>query len=88
MSFAVLAGVSFGVASLGWKGFVVGPSILFLAYFAQVALNMFRRRDSTSINALFLAMLGVNLLMALPFYGHPQLDLIFDGTGLQPFYSY
>ena len=85
MSFAVLAGVSFGVASLGWKGFVVGPSILFLAYFAQVALNMFRRRDSTSINALFLAMLGVNLLMALPFYGHPQLDLIFDGTGLQPF---
>ncbi|MAX46508.1 MAG: hypothetical protein CMB24_06950 [Euryarchaeota archaeon] len=85
MSFAILAGVSFGVASLGWKGFVVGPSILFLAYFAQVALNMFRRRDSTSINALFLTMLGVNLLMALPFYGHPQLDLIFDGTGLQPF---
>ena len=85
MSYAILAGVSFGVASLGWKGFVVGPSILFLAYFAQVALNMFRRRDSTTINALFLTMLGVNLLMALPFYGHPQLDLILDGTGLQPF---
>ena len=85
MSFAILAGASFGVASLGWKGFVVGPSILFLAYFVQVALNMFRRRDSTTINALFLTMLGVNLLMAIPFYGHPQFDLIFNGTGLQPF---
>ena len=30
-------------------------------------------------------MLGVNLLMAIPFYGHPQFDLIFNGTGLQPF---
>ncbi len=85
MAYAMLAGVSFGVASLGWKGFVVGPSILFLAYFVQVALNMFRRRDSTTLNALFLTMLGINLIMALPFYGHPQLDLIFDGTGLQPF---
>ncbi len=85
MSFAILAGVSFGVASLGWKGFVVGPSILFLAYFVQVALNMFRRRDSTTINTLFLTMLGVNLLMAIPFYGHPEFDLIFNGTGLQPF---
>ena len=85
MAFAVLAGVSFGVASLAWKGFVVGPSILFLAYFAQVALNMFRRKDSTTLNALFLAMLFSNLLMSLPFYGHPQLSLVLDGTGLQPF---
>ena len=85
MAFAVLAGVSFGVASLAWKGFVVGPSILFLAYFAQVALNMFRRKDSTTLNALFLAMLFSNLIMSLPFYGHPQMALILDGTGLQPF---
>ncbi len=85
MAFAVLAGVSFGVASLAWKGFVVGPSILFLAYFVQVALNMFRRKDSTTLNALFLAMLFSNLLMSLPFYGHPQLALVLDGTGLQPF---
>ena len=85
MAYAVLAGVSFGVTSLAWKGFVVGPSILFLAYFAQVALNMFRRKDSTTINALFLAMLFSNLVMALPFYGHPQLSLVLDGTGLQPF---
>ena len=85
MAFAVLAGVSFGIASLAWKGFVVGPSILFLAYFAQVALNMFRRKDSTSLNALFLTMLLANLLMALPFYAHPQMNLVLDGTGLQPF---
>ncbi len=84
-SSAVLAGVSFGVVSLGWKGFVVGPSILFLAYAAQVSINMFRRRDSTTLNVLFLTMLSVNFLMALPFYGHPQINLILDGTGLQPF---
>ena len=30
-------------------------------------------------------MLAVNFLMALPFYGHPQIDLILNGTGLQPF---
>jgi asparagine N-glycosylation enzyme membrane subunit Stt3 len=85
MSNAVLAGVAFGAASLGWKGFVVGPSILFLAYAAQVALNMFRRRDSTIISTLFLTMLLTNLLMALPFYAHPQMNLVLDGTGLQPF---
>ena len=85
MSNAVLAGVAFGAASLGWKGFVVGPSILFLAYATQVALNMFRRRDSTIISTLFLTMLLTNLLMALPFYAHPQMNLVLDGTGLQPF---
>jgi asparagine N-glycosylation enzyme membrane subunit Stt3 len=82
---AVLAGVSFGIVSLGWKGFVVGPSILFLAYAGQVALNMFRRRDSTTLNVLFMTMLSVNFLMAIPFYGHPQINLILNGTGLQPF---
>lgn len=85
LSYAVLAGVSFGVVSLGWKGFVVGPAILFLAYALQIALNMFRRRDSTTLSVLFITMLAVNFLMALPFYGHPELDLILDGTGLQPF---
>ena len=84
-SAAILAGVSFGIVSLGWKGFVVGPSIIFLAYAAQVAINMFRRRDSTTLNVLFLTMLMVNFLMALPFYAHPQISLILDGTGLQPF---
>ena len=85
LSYAVLAGVSFGVVSLGWKGFIVGPAILFLAYALQVALNMFRRRDSTTLSVLFLSMLAVNFLMALPFYGNPQINLVLDGTGLQPF---
>ena len=85
MANAVLAGVSFAAASLGWKGFVVGPAILFLAYAAQVALNMFRRRDSTILSTLFLTMLLTNLLIALPFYAHPQMNLMLDGTGLQPF---
>ena len=53
MSNAVLAGVAFGAASLGWKGFVVELRILFLAYAAQIALNMFRRRDSTILSTLF-----------------------------------
>lgn len=82
---AVLAGVSFGIASLGWKGFVVGPAILFLAYALQVALNMFRRRDSTSLSVMFLTMLAVIFLVGLPFYAHPQMNLVFDPTGLQPF---
>ncbi|MGB1898093.1 MAG: STT3 domain-containing protein [Candidatus Poseidoniaceae archaeon] len=85
MSNAVLAGVAFAAASLGWKGFVVGPAILFLAYAAQVAINMFRRRDSTILSTLFLTMLMTNFLIALPFYAHPQLNLMLDGTGLQPF---
>jgi len=85
MANAILAGVAFGIVALGWKGFVVGPSILFLAYALQVALNMFRRRDSTTLSVMFLTMLATTFIMALPYYGHPQFDLIFDGTGLQPF---
>ena len=85
MANAVLAGVAFGIVALGWKGFVVGPSILFLAYALQVALNMFRRRDSTTLSVMFLTMLTTTFLMALPFYAHPQLNLVFDATGLQPF---
>ena len=85
MANAVLAGVAFGIVALGWKGFVVGPSILFLAYALQVALNMFRRRDSTTLSVMFLVMLTTIFLMALPFYAHPQLNLVFDSTGLQPF---
>ena len=30
-------------------------------------------------------MLLTNLLIALPFYAHPQMNLMLDGTGLQPF---
>ena len=85
MANAALSGVAFGIVALGWKGFVVGPSILFLAYALQVALNMFRRRDSTTLSVMFLVMLTTIFLMALPFYAHPQFNLVFDSTGLQPF---
>lgn len=84
MANAMLAGAAIGVVALGWKGFVYGPAILFLAYFIQVGLNMFRRRDSTIISSIFLTVLGTILLMTIPFYGHPQLDLIWSGSGLQP----
>ena len=81
---AIAAGVCFGIVALGWKGFVYGPAIIFLAYFVQVAMNMFRRKDSTILSALNIMMLGTIFIMVLPFYGHPQLDLILNSTGLTP----
>ncbi|MDP6870313.1 MAG: STT3 domain-containing protein [Candidatus Poseidoniaceae archaeon] len=81
---AIAAGVFFGIVALGWKGFVYGPAIIFLAYFLQVAMNMFRRKDSTILSTLNLVMLATIFMMVLPFYAHPQLDLVLDGTGLQP----
>ncbi|HIF46694.1 MAG TPA: hypothetical protein EYQ73_07900 [Candidatus Poseidoniales archaeon] len=81
---AIAAGVCFAIVALGWKGFVYGPAIIFLAYFVQVAMNMFRRKDSTILTTLNLLMIGTIFLMVLPFYGHPQLDLILNSTGLQP----
>ena len=81
---AIAAGVCFAIVALGWKGFVYGPAILFLAYSVQVAMNMFRRRDSTILSTLNILMLGTIFLMVIPFYGHPQLDLILNATGLQP----
>ncbi|MDC3298204.1 hypothetical protein OAU99_02385 [Candidatus Poseidoniaceae archaeon] len=81
---AIAAGVCFGIVALGWKGFVYGPAIIFLAYFVQVAMNMFRRKDSTILSTLNLMMLGTIFMMVIPFYGHPELDLITDSTGLLP----
>ena len=81
---AALAGVAFGVVALGWKGFVVAPSILFVGYVYIVATNMFRNKDSTTLNMLMLTMLGTTLLLAMPFYAYPGMDLVFSGTGLQP----
>ena len=81
---AIAAGVCFGIVALGWKGFVYGPAIIFLAYFVQVAMNMFRRKDSTILSAINIMMLGTIFVMVIPFYGHPQLNLITDSTGLQP----
>jgi asparagine N-glycosylation enzyme membrane subunit Stt3 len=81
---AALAGVAFGVVALGWKGFVVAPSILFVGYVYIVATNMFRNKDSTTLNMLMLTMLCTTLLLAMPFYAYPGMDLVFSGTGLQP----
>ena len=81
---AIAAGVCFGIVALGWKGFVYGPAIIFLAYFVQVAMNMFRRKDSTILSALNIMMLGTIFIMVLPFYAHPQLDLVLNSTGLTP----
>ncbi|MCH1410811.1 MAG: glycosyltransferase family 39 protein [Candidatus Poseidoniaceae archaeon] len=81
---AALAGVAFGVVALGWKGFVVAPSILFVGYVYIVATNMFRNKDSTTLNMLMLTMLGTTLLLSMPFYAYPGMDLVFSGTGLQP----
>jgi len=81
---AIAAGVCIGLVALGWKGFVYGPAIIFLTYSIQVALNMFKRRDSTIITTLNLVMLGVIFLMTIPFYAHPQMDLVWNSTGLQP----
>lgn len=81
---AIAAGVCFSIVALGWKGFVYGPAIIFLAYFVQVAMNMFRRKDSTILSALNIMMLGTIYVMILPFYAHPQLDLVLNSTGLTP----
>ena len=81
---AIAAGVCFSIVALGWKGFVYGPAIIFLAYVLQVAMNMFRRKDSTILSTLNVLMLGTIFMMILPFYAHPQLDLVLDPTGLQP----
>ena len=69
---------------MGWKGFVYGPAIIFLAYFVQVAMNMFRRKDSTILSAINIMMLGTIFIMVMPFYAHPQLDLVLNSTGLTP----
>ena len=64
---AVAAGVCIGLVALGWKGFVYGPAIIFLTYAVQVALNMFRRKDSTILSTVNLTMLFTILVMTIPF---------------------
>ena len=62
---AIAAGVCFSIVALGWKGFVYGPAIIFLAYFVQVAMNMFRRKDSTILSAINIMMLGTIYVMII-----------------------
>ena len=86
MTYATLSGISFATVALGWKGFVYGPGILFLAFAGQIALNMFRRRDSLPLTSTALQMLLTTFLIPLPFYNWPGLNLVFDPSGFQPMF--
>ena len=86
MANATLAGVSFAIVALGWKGFVYGPGILFIAFAFQVFFNMFRRRDSLPITAASLQMMLTAFVIPLPFYCRPELGLLFDPSGFQPMF--
>ena len=86
MSNATLSGVSFAVVALGWKGFVYGPGILFIAFAFQIFFNMFRRRDSLPITAASLQMMLTAFVIPLPFYCWPGLNLLFDASGFQPMF--
>ena len=86
MSCATLSGISFATVALGWKGFVYGPGILFLAFSVQAFLNLFRGRDSLPITAASLQMLFTAFVIPLPFYIWPGMDLLFDPSGFQPMF--
>ena len=86
MSNATLSGVSFAIVALGWKGFVYGPGILFIAFAFQIFFNMFRRRDSLPITAAALQMMLTAFVIPLPFYCWPGLNLLFDPSGFQPMF--
>jgi len=86
MSYATLSGISFATVALGWKGFVYGPGILFLAFSGQIAMNMFRRRDSLPLTSAALQMLLTTFLIPLPFYNWPGMELMFDPSGFQPMF--
>ena len=86
MANATLSGVCFSIMALGWKGFVYGPGILFLAYSAQVAINIFRRRDSLEFTSAALQMMLTVLVLPFPFYAWPGMNLLFDPSGMQPMF--
>ena len=86
MSCATLSGICFATSALGWKGFVYGPGILFLAFSAQAILNLFRGKDSLPITSAALQMLFTAFLIPLPFYIWPGLNLLFDPSGFQPMF--
>ncbi|PXF22928.1 MAG: hypothetical protein CXX71_02935, partial [Methanobacteriota archaeon] len=86
ISNAILAGFAFATVALGWKGFVYGLAILYAAFFTQVLLNMFRRRDSMPLTVAALAMMVSAFLLPLPFYAHMELKLVWDASGFQPMF--
>ena len=86
MANAMLAGMSFATVALGWKGFVYGLAIIYVAFFVQTALNLLRRRDNMSLSAAALVMMTITFLVPLPFYGNAELGLIWDASGFQPMF--
>jgi asparagine N-glycosylation enzyme membrane subunit Stt3 len=86
VGYAVLAGMAISTVALGWKGFVYGPAIIFAAFSLQILLNLIRRRDSTILATLNIIMLSVVFLVPMPFYAHPQLNLVWDASGFQPMF--
>ncbi|RJU87601.1 MAG: hypothetical protein DWB89_01445, partial [Candidatus Poseidoniales archaeon] len=71
MANASMSGIAFSIMALGWKGFVYGPGILFLAYSFQVAINIFKGRDSIQFTSAALQMMLVAILVPAPFYAWP-----------------
>ncbi len=86
MANASMAGIAFAIMALGWKGFVYGPGILFLAYSFQVAINIFKGRDSLQFTSASLQMMLVAILVPAPFYAWPGMSLLFAPSGMQPMF--
>ena len=86
MANASMAGIAFSIMALGWKGFVYGPGILFLAYSFQVAINIFKGRDSIQFTSAALQMMLVAILIPAPFYAWPGMNLLFAPSGMQPMF--
>jgi len=86
MANATLSGISFAVMALGWKGFVYGPSIIFLVFSLQLLFNLFRSRDSIQLCSANFQMLFTTFIISLPFYAWPGLNLVTDPNGLQPLF--
>ena len=84
MLFATLAGVSFATAGLAWKGFVYAPGIIFLAFAGVAILNLFRGRDTLPITSAMNQMLITSMLIPLPFYIWPGMNLLSDPSGMAP----
>ena len=84
MVFATLAGVSFATAGLAWKGFVYAPGIIFLAFSGVAFLNLFRGRDTLPITSAMNQMLVTSMLIPLPFYVWPGMNLLSDPSGMAP----
>ena len=86
MANATMSGIAFSVMALGWKGFVYGPGILFLAYSFQVAVNIFRRKDSLQFTSAALQMMITSIIIPAPFYAWPGMNLLFAPSGMQPMF--